>query len=120
MSGIRCLAINAALQGAPSRVIRIPERVAAWRGYPSKLRLDNGSEFVALSLAEWAGRKGIAPDFIEPARPMQNGFIEPFNGGFRRSVLDMHVFRNLTEVREHAELWLGDYNREIPTTVLAG
>ncbi len=45
---------------------------------------------------------------------MQNGFIERFNGSFRRGVLDMHVFRNLTEVREQAEPWLADYNREIP------
>ena len=45
---------------------------------------------------------------------MQNGFIERFNGSFRCGVLDMHVFRNLTEVREQAERRLADYNREIP------
>jgi putative transposase len=56
-----------------------------------------------MALAEWAERKGITLDFIEPGRPMQNGFIERFNGSFRRGVLDMQVFRNLTEVREHAE-----------------
>jgi putative transposase len=97
-----------------SRVIRTLERVAAWRGYPSKLRLDNDPEFVALALAEWAEHKGIKLDFIEPGRPMQNGFIERFNGSFRRGVLDTHVFRNLTEVREQAELWLVDYNQHRP------
>jgi putative transposase len=80
----------------------------------------NGPEFVALALVEWAERKGIRLDFIEPGRPMQNGFIERFNGSFRRGVLDMHVFRNLTEVREHAELRLADYNREIPHESLGG
>lgn len=80
------------------------------RGYPAKLRLDNGREFVALALAEWAERKGVALNFIELGRPMQNGFIEGFNGSFRSGVLDMHVFRNLTEVREQAERWLADYN----------
>jgi len=44
---------------------------------------------------------------------MQNGFIERFNGSFRRGVLDMHVFRNLTEVRERAEQWLADHDNEI-------
>lgn len=94
-----------------SRVIRTLERVAAWCGYPAKLRLDNGAEFVALAVAEWAERKGNKLDFIEPGRPMQNGFIERFNGSFRRGVLDMHVFRNLSEVREQAEHCLADYNR---------
>jgi putative transposase len=58
-----------------SRVIRTLERVAALRGYPSKLRLDNGPRSVALALAEWAERKGIRLYFIDPGRPMQNGFI---------------------------------------------
>ncbi|SKB29200.1 integrase core domain-containing protein, partial [Luteibacter sp. 22Crub2.1] len=75
---------------------------------------------VALALAEWAERNGIKPDFIEPGRPMQNGFIERFNGSFRRGVLDMHVFRNLSEVREQAETWLADYNGEIPHDSLGG
>lgn len=103
-----------------SRVMRTLERIAAWRGYPSKLRLDNGPEFIALALAEWDQRKGITLDFIEPRRPMQNGFIERFNRSYRRGVLDMHVFRTLNEVREHTEQWLADYNRRFPTTASAG
>lgn len=46
--------------------------------------------------------------------------VQLLDGSFRRGVLDMHVFRNLTEVREHAELWLADYNREIPHDSLGG
>jgi putative transposase len=77
-------------------------------------------EFIALALAEWAEHKSIAWDFIEPGRPMQNGFIERFNGSLRRGVLGMHVFRNLTEVRDQAEHWLADYNNEIPHDGLGG
>lgn len=51
---------------------------------------------------------------------MQSGFIERFNGRFRRGVLGMHAFRNLSEVREQAERWLADYNREIPHDALDG
>ncbi|MET3449649.1 phenylacetic acid degradation protein paaN [Ralstonia sp. 1138] len=60
------------------------------RGYPDKLRLDNGPEFIALALAEWAESKDITLDFIEPGRPMQNGFIERFNGSYRRGVLKIY------------------------------
>ncbi len=45
---------------------------------------------------------------------MQNGFIERFNGSYRRGVLDMHIFRTLSEVREQTEHWLADYNQQIP------
>lgn len=114
------LAIEVDLNLPAARVIRTLERIAAWRGYPSKLRLDNGPEFVALALAEWAERKGITLDFIKPGRPMQNGFIERFNGSYRRGVLDMHVFRTLSEVREYTEQWLADYNQKIHHDSLGG
>lgn len=73
-----------------------------------------------MALAEWAERKGIILDFIEPGRPRQNGFIKRFNGSFRRGVLDMHGLRNLSEVRGQSETWLADYNSEIPHDGLSG
>ena len=112
------LAIEIDLNLPATRVIRVLDRVAAWRGYPAKLRLDNGPEFIALALAEWAQAKGIELDFIEPGRPMQNGYIERFNGSYRKGVLDMYVFRNLNEVRERSEYWLSDYNEQIPHDAL--
>lgn len=113
-----CLSIEIDLNLPATRVIRVLDRIAAWRGYPSKLRLDNGPEFIAAAVAEWAETKGITLDFIEPGKPMQNGFIERFNGSYRRGVLDMYVFRNLTEVREHTERWRSDYNEQIPHDAL--
>ncbi|OOW67190.1 hypothetical protein Xmlh_18040 [Xanthomonas axonopodis pv. melhusii] len=74
------LGIEVDLNLPAARVIRTLERIAAWSGYQNKLRLDNGPEFFALALAERAERKGIALDFTEPGCPMQNGFIERFNG----------------------------------------
>lgn len=112
------LAIEVDLNLPAARVIRVLERIAAWRGYPTKLRLDNGPEFIATALAEWAEAKGVELAFIEPGRPMQNGFIERFNGSYRRGVLDLYVFRTLSEVREHTERWLADYNEQIPHDAL--
>ncbi len=64
------LAIEVDLNLPAERVVRVLERVAAWRGYPPKLRLDNGPELVGVALAEWAERHEVKLDFIEPGKPM--------------------------------------------------
>lgn len=112
------LAVEIDLNLPAVRVIRVLEGIAAWRGYPQRHRLDNGPEFISIALADWAEHRGVELTFIQPGRPMQNGFIERFNGSYRRGVLDMYVFRTLTEVREHSERWLQDYNEDIPHDAL--
>ncbi|MFO7902617.1 MAG: transposase, partial [Pirellulaceae bacterium] len=69
-------------------------------------------------IAAWAEQRGVELCFIQPGKPMQNGFIERFNGSYRRVVLDLYVFRTPTEVREHTERWLQDYNEAIPHDAL--
>lgn len=108
------LAVEIDLNLPAARVIRVLERIAAWRGYPAQLRMDNGPEFIAGSLADWAQQHGIELEFIKPGRPMQNGFIERLNRSYREAVLDMYVFKTLTEVRERTEIWMRDYNEELP------
>ena len=108
------LAIEVDFNLPAQRVVRELERIAAVRGYPLKLRLDNGPEFVAVALADWAEQHGVTLEFIKPGKPMQNGFIERFNRSYREAVLDMFVFQTLTEVREQTEKWLREYNEERP------
>ena len=100
------------------RVVRELDRIAAYRGYPLKLRLDNGPELISLALAEWAEEHGVVLEFIKPGKPMQNGFIERFNRTYRQAVLDMYVFTTLDEVREQTEKWLNEYNEERPHDAL--
>ncbi|PMN68833.1 hypothetical protein BCT26_08340 [Vibrio lentus] len=76
------LAIEVDLNLPAQRVIRTLERLIAWRGVPSKIRVDNG------------------PEFIEPGKPTQNSYIERFNRTFRTELLDMYVFSSLNQVRE--------------------
>ncbi|RNE89453.1 transposase [Marichromatium sp. AB32] len=78
------------------------------------LRLDNGPEFTSTAFQRWATERGIALDFISPGRPTQNGFIERFNGSFRREVLDAWLFNTLEEVRQQADDWLDEYNLRRP------
>jgi len=100
------------------RVVRELDRIAAYRGYPLKLRLDNGPELISLALAEWAEAHGVILEFIKPGKPMQNGFIERFNRTYRQAVLDMYVFTTLDEVREQTEQWLNEYNEDRPHDAL--
>ena len=100
------------------RVVRELDRIAAYRGYPLKLRLDNGPELISLALAEWAEEHRVMLEFIKPGKPMQNGFIERFNRTYRQAVLDMYVFQSLHEVREQTEQWLREYNEERPHDAL--
>jgi len=108
------LAIEVDFNLPAARVVRTLDRIAATRGYPLKLRLDNGPEFVSVALADWAEQHGVHLEFIKPGKPMQNGFIERFNRSYREAVLDMFVFQSLSEVREQTEKWLKEYNEERP------
>ena len=103
------------------RVEQVLDRISAERGsYPKSLRSDNGSEFIADSLSEWAGRHDVKLDFIEPGKPQQNAYIERFNRTFREDVLDAYLFDSVEEVQSLAEQWLEQYNHIRPHQALEG
>ena len=96
------------------RVVRALDRAAAWRGYPKKLRVDNGPELTSVRLADWADDNDVKLEFTEPGRPMQNGFVERFNRTYRTEVLDLYIFKKLKEVQEITDSWVIEYNEERP------
>ncbi|WP_431225324.1 IS3 family transposase [Serratia sp. L9] len=108
------LAIEIDLNIPAQRVVRVLDRIVANRGYPLKLRMDNGPELVSLALAQWAEAHGVMLEFIKPGKPTQNAFIERFNRTYRTEILDFYLFRTLNEVREITERWLSEYNSERP------
>jgi putative transposase len=108
------LTIEVAKSLTAERVVTALDRVATWRGYPQKLRVDNGPELTGVKLATWAEQHGVTLEFIKPGRPMQNGFVERFNRTYRTEVLDMFVFKHLKEVEEITENWVKQYNEERP------
>lgn len=115
-----CLAIEIDLNLGGKRVVRVLDRIAEMRGYPAKIRFDNGPELTSIAVAEWAEANQVDLDFIEPARPMQNGFIERFNRTYRQAVLDMYIFESLEEVRRLTAEWLDFYNARRPHDALGG
>jgi len=94
------------------RVVRALDQLIELRGKPVQLRLDNGPEFISEALAKWANKNGVKLLFIQPGRPMQNGFIERFNRTYRQEVLNCYVFETLGEVRRMTEEWQRRYNEE--------
>ncbi|WP_404826320.1 IS3 family transposase, partial [Pluralibacter gergoviae] len=108
------LAIEIDLNIPAQRVIRVLDRVAASRGYPLKMRMDNGPELISLALAEWAEEHKVELEFIMPGKPTQNAFIERFNRTYRTEILDFYLFRTLNEARELTDRWLTEYNSERP------
>lgn len=108
------LAIEVDTSLPAERVVRVLNQVAAWRGLPSRLRVDNGPEFMAQAMAEWADTHGVELVFIQPGKPSQNAFIERLNGTYRYEMLDAYVFETLDDVRELTHRWMEEYNTERP------
>jgi len=103
-----------------TRVLRVLEAIAAWRGYPQAIRTDNGPEFLAGKIATWAQQHQVQLCFIQPGKPAQNAYIERFNRTYREEVLDAYCFANLDEVRTITAAWLDDYNHNRPHDTLNG
>ena len=95
-------------------VTRLLDRAAIFRGYPLAVRTDNGPEFTSRAFMAWANSHGVRHILIEPGRPMQNGYIESFNGKFRDEHLNEQWFETLHQARSATAIWRQDYNEVRP------
>lgn len=102
--------VDVSIGGA--RVCRILDRVFLTRPLPETLILDNGPEFAGTALDAWAAQHGVQLHFIQPGKPVQNAFIESFNGKFRDECLNEHWFLTLQEAQRVIEAWRREYNEE--------
>lgn len=94
------------------RVCRILDRLFLTRPLPETLILDNGPEFAGTALDAWAAQHGVSLHFIQPGKPVQNAFIESFNGKFRDECLNEHWFVTLQEAQLVIEAWRREYHEE--------
>jgi transposase InsO family protein len=95
-------------------VTRLLDRAAIFRGYPQAVRTDNGPEFTSRAFMAWAHSHGVRHILIEPGRPIQNGYIESFNGKFRDECLNEQWFETLQLARSAIKAWRQDYNEVRP------
>ncbi len=92
-----CLCIHADRSQSGEKVAEHMRRLTATRGVPESITTDNGSEFAGQAMDVWANQAVVKLDFIRPSRPVQNGYIESFNGRLRDECLNTEVFSNLAE-----------------------
>lgn len=99
-------------------VVRVLEQAARFRGLPVAIRTDQGPEFTGKALDQWAYRNGVELKLIQPGKPMQNGYVESFNGKFRDECLNEHWFASLAQARVIIGIWRRDYNEFRPHSSL--
>ena len=95
-------------------VTRLLDQAATFRGYPAAVRTDNGPEFTSRAFIAWTQTHGVRHLLIQPGRPMQNGYIESFNGRFRDECLNEQWFETLAQARTAIAAWRIDYNEVRP------
>jgi putative transposase len=113
-----CLAIEVDTSLGGARVVRVLERIAARRGLPNLVVCDNGPEFTGKVLDAWAYEVGLKIHFIRPGKPVENCYIESFNGKFRDECLNGHWFIGLDDANHKIEDWRIDYNEVRPHSSL--
>ena len=108
--------VDVSISGA--RIARFLDELALGVGLPEEIVLDNGPEGTSRAMFEWSERTGVRLRFIEPGKPVQNAFVESFNGKFRDECLNLHWFRSLRHAREEVDRWRSHYNTERPHSAL--
>lgn len=115
-----CLALVADTSLSGARVARELDAVIARRGKPHLVVSDNGTEFTSTAMLRWQQESGVDWHYIQPGKPIQNAFVESFNGRLRDECLNETAFRTLAHARELIAEWRDDYNRRRPHTSLGG
>ena len=109
-----CLAIDVAPSIRAEDALSVLERLFVARGMPEHVRSDNGPEFVAHELRGWLRRREVAPLYIAPGSPWENGYGESFIGRMRDEVLDRELFTSVLEAQVVLSDWQDEYNSERP------
>lgn len=109
-----CLRVEVDSSIRGPRVVTALGQIASMRGLPEHIIVDNGPEFISNVLDAWAYERGVKLHFIRPGKPVDNAFIESFNGKFRDECLNQNWFMSLGHARQVIEDWRVDYNMVRP------
>jgi transposase InsO family protein len=113
-----CLAAIPDTSISGTRVARELTALIDKRGKPQMIVSDNGTEFTSNAILGWAKDHRVEWHYIAPGRPMQNGYIESFNGRMRDELLNESLFIDLGQARQLITAWVIDYNTARPHSSL--
>jgi putative transposase len=114
-----CVCLEADRSMTGMKVAQALERVKdEGGGLPASITVDNGSEFCSRALEAWAMSHEVQLSFIRPGRPVENGFIESFNGRLRDECLNVEWFSSLDDAREKLAKFRANYNHHRPHSAL--
>lgn len=113
-----CFRIEVDTSICGKRICTVLSQIAAVRELPSRIVVDNGPEFISNALDAWAYERGVKLHFIRPGKPVDNAYMESFNGKFRDECLNLHWFMSIGHARDISEDYRIDYNNERPHSSL--
>jgi putative transposase len=113
-----CLAIRVGQKIRGEDVTMVMDQLKATRGVPRSIYVDNGPEFISKELDKWAYENKVTLDFSRPGKPVDNAYIESFNGSFRDECLNTNWFLSLEDAEEKVESWRREYNEWRPHSSL--
>jgi putative transposase len=113
-----CLAAIPDTSISGRRVARELTELIARRGKPGMMVSDHGTEFTSNAILAWSKDHEVEWHYIEPGKPMQNGFCESFNGRMRDELLNETLFFGLDHARQRIAEWADDFNRSRPHSAL--
>jgi putative transposase len=113
-----CLALDASARIRGIDVVTTLERITREHGFPKRIKVDNGPEFISKDLDRWAYWNKVELDFSRPGRPSDNALVEAFNSRFRQECLNQHWFMSLEDARTKLTAWQLEYNTERPHSSL--
>ena len=94
------------------------ERITKIQGFPKRIKVDSGPEFISKDLDRWAYWNKVELDFSRPGRPSDNALVEAFNSRFRQECLNEHWFLSIEDAKEKITRWQIEYNTERPHSAL--
>lgn len=113
-----CLAIEVGQHIRGEDVTRTMDRLKSVRGVPQYIKVDNGPDFILKELDKWSYENNVVLDYSRHGKPIDNAFIESFNGSFRDECLNTNWFLSLEDAKEKIEAWRKDYNEWRPHSSL--
>ena len=103
-----CLALVPDTSISGIRVTRELDRIVGRRGRPGAIVSDNGTELTSNAVLGWSDEHGVAWEYIQPRKPVQNAFAESFTGRLRDELLNQTLFRSVAHARQILEAWRTD------------